>query len=68
VLVELLFADQTELIVFVEPPPDLPYILPIGESVTFKCLWDWTDRRGENVAITIRTPEEYFGVTQQTIP
>ena len=68
VLVELLFADQTELIVFVEPPPDLPYDLPIGESVTFKCLWDWTDRRGETVAITVKTAEEYFGVTQLAIP
>ncbi len=67
-VVELLFADQTELIVFNEPPPSLPYELPIGESVTLKCLWDWTDRRGESVAITVKTPEEYFGVTQVTIP
>ncbi len=67
-LVELLFTDETTLEVPVESPPGLPYTLPIGDSVTFKCLWDWTSRRGENIAIEIKTPENYFGITQVTIP
>lgn len=66
-LVEVLFADETSLEVPVESP-SLPYTLPIGDSVTLTCVWDWTNSREEYVAITVKTPEEYFGITQQTIP
>jgi hypothetical protein len=65
--VELLFSDQTTMEVPAETPI-LPYQLPIGESVTIKVLWDWSERRGESVAIEVKTPEDYFGVTQITIP
>jgi hypothetical protein len=66
--VELLFADQTTQIVTTEPRSSLPSELPIGESVTLKVLWDWADRRGESVAITIKTIEGYFGILQETVP
>jgi len=67
-LVEIVFADYTTLEVPIESPPDLPYTLPIGDTVTFKCLWDWADNRGETIAITVKTPEGYLGYLQQTIP
>ncbi len=67
-LVELLFSDETSLEVSVEPPPDMPFTLEIGESVTFRCLWNWAGKRGENVAITVQTPEEYLGITQIITP
>jgi len=67
-LVEILLADYTTLELSVESPPDLPYTLPIGDTVTFKCLWDWIDNRGETIAITVKTPEGYLGYLQQTIP
>jgi hypothetical protein len=65
--VELLFSDQTTLEVPTETP-SLPYQLSIGESVSLTVVWDWSEKRGENVAIEIKTPEEYFGITQVLIP
>jgi hypothetical protein len=67
-LVELVFEDYTTLELYVESPPELPYTLPIGDTVTFKCLWNWSDNRGETIAITVKTPEGYLGYRQQTIP
>ncbi|MCK4885001.1 hypothetical protein KAS24_02915, partial [Candidatus Bathyarchaeota archaeon] len=67
-LVEIVFADYTTLEVSIESPPELPYTLPIGDTVTLKCLWDWVDNRGETIAITVKTPEGYLGYLQQTIP
>jgi len=67
-LVEIVFADYTTLELPIESPPDLPYTLPIGDTVTFKCLWDWADNRGETIAITVKTREGYLGYLQQTIP
>ena len=67
-LVEVLFSNGTTQEVSVESPPDLPYTLPIGDTVTFKCLWNWVDNRRETIAITVKTPEGYLGYLQQTIP
>ena len=67
-LVEILFSNGTTLEVPVESPPDLPYTLPIGDTVTLKCLWDWVDNREETIAIMVKTPEGYLGYLQQTIP
>lgn len=66
--VEILFSDGTSQEVPVEPPPGLPYTLPIGETVTLKCLWDWSNNRTETIAITVETPEGYLGYLQHTIP
>jgi hypothetical protein len=66
-LVEILFSNGTTLEVSVESP-DLPYTLPIGDTVTLKCLWDWVDNREVTIAITVKTPEGYLGYLQQTIP
>ena len=67
-LVEVLFTNGTTLEVPVESPPDLPYTLPIGDTVTLKCLWDWSDYRGQTVGIHVKTPEGYLGYIQQTLP
>jgi hypothetical protein len=66
--VEIMFEDYTTEEVPVESPPDLPYTLPIGDSVTLKCLWNWSGHRGETVGIYVNTPEEYIGYRQQTLP
>ncbi|MGD2065938.1 MAG: hypothetical protein PVI43_02050 [Candidatus Bathyarchaeota archaeon] len=66
--VEVMFSNYTSLEVSVEAPPALPYTLEIGESVTLKVLWDWTNGREESIAIIVTTPEEYIGYLQQTTP
>jgi len=67
-LVEIMFEDYTTVEVPVESTPELPYTLPIGGTVTLKCLWDWSDYRGETVGIQVKTPEGYLGYKQQTLP
>ncbi len=67
-VVEIRFGDYTTEEVSVESPSELPYTLPIGETVTLKCLWDWSDYRGETVGIYVKTPEGYLGYIQQTLP
>jgi hypothetical protein len=66
--VDLLFSNGTTHEVSVESPPALPYTLPIGNTVTLKCLWDWTDYRTETIAILVNTSEGYLGYLQKTIP
>jgi hypothetical protein len=66
-LVEILFSNGTTLEVPVESP-ELPYTLPIGDTVTFKCLWNWVNNREETIAIMVKTPEGYLGYLQHTIP
>lgn len=66
--VELLFSDGTTQEVFVQSPPALPYDLQIGDSVTLKCQFDWSERRTETIAITVKTPEGYLGYLQKTLP
>jgi hypothetical protein len=66
--VEIMYEDYTTEEVSVESPPELPYTLPIGDTVTLKCLWNWSDHRGETVGIYVKTPEGYLGYIQQTLP
>jgi hypothetical protein len=65
--VEIMFEDYTTEQIPVESP-EIPHRLPIGETVTLKCLWDWSDNRQETVGIYVKTPEGYLGYIQQTIP
>jgi hypothetical protein len=67
-VVEIMFEDYTTEEVSVESPPELPYTLPIGDTVTLKCLWNWSDHRGETIGIYVKTPEEYLGYIQQALP
>ena len=67
-LVEILFGNGTRQEASVESPHGLPYTLPIGDTVTLRCLWNWVNSRGETVAITVKTPEGYLGYLQHTIP
>jgi hypothetical protein len=66
-IVEVLFGNGTTLEVSVESP-ELPYTLPIGDTVTLKCLWNWVNNRQETIAIMVSTPEGYLGYLQHTIP
>ena len=66
--VEIFLNDGTTQEILVESPPDLPYILQIGDSVTLKCQFDWSQRRTETIAIIVRTPEGYLGYLQKTLP
>jgi hypothetical protein len=66
--VEIMYEDYTTEEVSVESPPDLPYTLPIGDTVTLKCLWNWSGHRGETVGIYVKTPEGYLGYLQQALP
>jgi len=65
--VEIRFEDYTTEEVPVESP-SLPYTLSIGDTVTLRCLWDWSDYRGDSVGIYVETPEGYVGYIQQTLP
>ncbi len=66
--VEIVFEDYTTEEVSVESPPGLPYTLQIGDTVTLKCLWNWSGHRAETVGIYVETPEGYLGYKQQTLP
>jgi hypothetical protein len=61
--IKLNLEDETTVEVVTESP-SLPYTLSIGETVTLKCLWDWTDRRGEGVIVVVDTSEGYFGQSE----
>ncbi len=40
--------------------PSLPYELAVNSTVNFRCIWDWTNYRGREITITIRTREGYI--------
>lgn len=65
-IVKLNFADQTSLEVPSEIPT-LPLELPVGQSVTLKCLWDWTDRQETPIIVVVETDEGYFGISETYI-
>ncbi len=64
-VVELFFANYTSIEASV---PDLPYLLPIGDTVTLQCLWDWSGDQEETVGIYVTTPEGYLGYAAAEIP
>ena len=66
--IEVLLSDGTTQVVSVQSPPELPYNLPIGDTVTLKCLFDWSEKRTETIAITVKTPEGYLGYLLKTLP
>jgi hypothetical protein len=67
-LITVTLQNGTSLEVTVEPPPSLPYSLPPDDTVTFKCSWNWTNHRGENVIITVETLKGYKTSYPYTIP
>jgi hypothetical protein len=66
-LVTVTLQNGTSLELTVEPPPSIPYLLLPEDMVTFKCLWDWTARQGENIIITVETLEGYEASYPYTI-
>ncbi len=49
----------SSLIILQNVTPPLPYALNPDSSVTFKCPWNWTDYRSQNVTIGIQTAQGY---------
>lgn len=48
--------------------PPLPYTLNPNSSITFKCLWDWTDYRNASISIVVNTLQGYFSNTTYLTP
>jgi len=67
-LITVTLQNGTSLEVTVEPSPSLPYSLSPDNTVTFKCLWDWTNHRGENVIITVETLKGYMSTRPEMVP
>ena len=66
--IEVVFSNYTSLEVPVEEPPALPYVIQIGDSVTLKCILDWSGLSEETIGIYVTTPEGYIGYLQYTTP
>jgi len=48
--------------------PSLPYTLNPNSSVTFNCLWDWTDYQNASVTIAVGTLQGYTSYTTYLTP
>jgi len=48
--------------------PLLPYTLNPNSSVTFKCLWNWTDYQNTSVTIAVNTLQGYVSYTTHLTP
>ncbi len=49
-------------------PPYLPHILHPNQSVTFTCLWNWTEYCGQNVTINVNTLRGYVASYRERVP
>jgi len=50
-------------------PISFPYALPRNESLSFTCLWNWTNYQGRNVTIAVQTLQGYVRYyTPPTLP
>ena len=58
--------DTETIEVPVESPQALPYDIPIGDSVTMTCTWDWSTTRDQNILITVETSEGFLGYSYET--
>jgi len=58
--------DTETINVPVEAPQALPYNIPIGDSVTMTCTWDWSTTRDQNIVITVETSEGFLGYSYET--
>ena len=48
--------------------PSLPYTLNPNSSVTFKCLWDWTDYQNASITIAVNTLQGYVSYATDFTP
>jgi hypothetical protein len=62
--VEMQLEDSTIVTATIEQPADLPYTLEIGETVTIRCLWDWSSHRQETITLAVQTEEGFIGYLQ----
>ncbi|MDG6221833.1 MAG: hypothetical protein IAX21_06735 [Candidatus Bathyarchaeota archaeon] len=61
-----IITDTTTINVPVILPQTLPYEIPIGQSVTMTCAWDWSATRNQNIVITVETSEGFLGYSYET--
>ena len=59
---------QTKTLKAEDVIPSLPYTLNPNSSITFKCLWDWTDYRNANITIVVNTLQGFFSNTTFLTP
>jgi len=59
---------QTESLEAENVSPSLPYRLNPNSSVTFTCLWDWSDQQNTSVTIAVHTAQGYVSYATQVTP
>lgn len=62
--VQLQLEDDTIVTATIEQPANLPYTIEIGETVTLRCLWDWSSNRQETIILAVQTEEGYLAYKQ----
>jgi hypothetical protein len=65
VVVEVI-TDSETINVPLTSPQSLPFDIPIGDSVTMTCNWNWSANRDQNIVITVETSEGFLGYSYQT--
>jgi hypothetical protein len=58
----------TEALELNETSPTLPYKLDTNQSVTFKCIWDWSDYHNKSITIAVNTTQGYVAYYNRTTP
>ncbi|MDH5449581.1 MAG: hypothetical protein OEX77_01590 [Candidatus Bathyarchaeota archaeon] len=59
---------QTESLETEDVSPSLPYRLNPNSSVTFTCLWDWSDHQNTSITIAVYTAQGYVSYATQVTP
>ena len=59
---------QTEILEAENVSPSLPYRLNPNSSVTFTCLWDWSDQQNTSITIAVHTAQGYVSYATQVTP
>ena len=54
--VNLTLADNTTITLNTSPPLDL---IPMNQSLTIQCYWDWSQRRNETITVSVHTKEGF---------
>jgi hypothetical protein len=68
------YVNITEVSVDSKPiPPEnlsisLPYPLDVNDSVSFKCVWNWTNYQNTSVTVAVRTLQGYMNYSTVVTP
>lgn len=65
--VNLTLSDETTITLNTDPPLHIiPIRVPLNESLTIRCLWDWNTYRNETITVSIYT-RQGFTVHNKTV-